>query len=272
MEQRTDDRDEADFASVHDLRIPTELNDARSLEARQMATMNAELARLRSSLATARAAEAAAVNEASALAEFEEMQRQEMEERAALADDRASLRQSTEPQPEGTVAAGEGEEAELPVEMPVGASSVNEMDAATAVELTRLKRAYKDAKKRAVADQSNDKLASAYRETKRKYRAASLRQSTEPQPEGTVAAGEGEEAGKGVPEAVQRSRNALAFVKQYSLTHPDVEEGNLAKRRWGGGRRSKRRRSNKKTRKSKRRRSKRLRSKRRKSKKKTRRS
>ena len=189
MEQRTDDRDEADFASVHDLRIPTELNDARSLEARQMATMNAELARLRSSLATARAAEAAAVNEASALAEFEEMQRQEMEERAALADDRASLRQSTEPQPEGTVAAGEGEE-----------------------------------------------------------------------------------AGKGVPEAVQRSRNALAFVKQYSLTHPDVEEGNLAKRRWGGGRRSKRRRSNKKTRKSKRRRSKRLRSKRRKSKKKTRRS
>ena len=266
MEQRTDDRDEADFASVHDLRIPTELNDARSLEARQMATMNAELARLRSSLATARAAEAAAVNEASALAEFEEMQRQEMEERAALADDRASLRQSTEPQPEGTVAAGEGEEAELPVEMPVGASSVNEMDAATAVELTRLKRAYKDAKKRSVADPSNGKLASAYRETKRKYMAASLRQSTEPQPEGTVAAGEGEEAGKGVPEAVQRSRNALAFVKQYSLTHPDVEEGNLAKRRWGGGRRSKRRRSNKKTRKSKRRKSKR-----RKSKKKTRR-
>jgi hypothetical protein len=187
MEQRTDDRDEADFASVHDLRIPTELNDARSLEARQMATMNAELARLRSSLATARAAEAAAVNEASALAEFEGMERQEMEERAALADDRASLRQSTEPQPEGTVAAGEGEEAELPVEM-------------------------------------------------------------------------------------SREQAARAFVDQFKEKFPDVEEGNLAKRRWGGGRRSKRRRSNKKTRKSKRRRSKRLRSKRRKSKKKTRRS
>jgi len=75
-----------------------------------------------------------------------------------------------------------------------------------------------------------------------------------------------------LPVEMSREQAARAFVDQFKEKFPDVEEGNLAKRRWGGGRRSKRRRSNKKTRKSKRRRSKRLRSKRRKSKKKTRRS
>jgi hypothetical protein len=49
-----------------------------------------------------------------------------------------------------------------------------------------------------------------------------------------------------LPVEMSREQAARAFVVQFKEQFPDVKEGDLSQRRWGGGRRSKRRKSKKK--------------------------